>query len=85
MQNAIDRKSPPASQDDATGMSKAVVNDWFYIRQDATYVGYEEIFTDNGWGGHVLCYVSCPTLGLFPLDTDFLLPVDTRSEWLWPE
>lgn len=66
MQNVIDQKSPPASQDDATGISKAVVNDWFYNRQDATYVGYEEVFTDNGWGGHVLCYVSCPTLGLFP-------------------
>lgn len=73
MQNAIDRKSPPASQDDATGMFKAVVNDWFYNRQDATYVGYEEVFTD------VLCYVSCPTLGLFPHDTDFLQILEARG------
>lgn len=72
MQNAIDPKSPPASQDDATAISKAVVNDWFYNRQGATYVGYTEVFTDNGFFGHYLCYVSSSTCGLLPIDTNSL-------------
>lgn len=72
MHNVIDRKSALDSQADATGISKAVVNIWFYNRQDATEAGYEKVFTDNGFGGDVLCYVSRSTLGLLPLDTDFL-------------
>ncbi|KAG6357700.1 hypothetical protein INS49_013579 [Diaporthe citri] len=73
MQSVVDRKRPSAFQADATGSSKAVVNDWFHKRKEVTYVGYEEVFiTDNGLGGAVLCYVSRPKLGLLPLDTDFL-------------
>lgn len=72
MQRVIDRKRASAYQADATVISKAVVHDWFYHRQDAMYVGYAEVVTENGFGGHMLCYVSCSTLGLLPLDTDFL-------------
>lgn len=71
-QNVINRESRPASQADATGISNTVVNDWFYNRQDATHVRYEKVFTDTGFGGHVVCYVSRSTLGLLPQDTDFL-------------
>lgn len=72
-------RAPPASPDDTIGISDAVVNYWFYNRQDATYVGHEEVFADNGWSGYMLCYVSCPAPCLFPLDTDFVQIPEARG------
>lgn len=64
---------PRVSSADTTGISQAVVNDWSYNSQGATYVRHEEIFAGNGFGGHVPALL-CKSfaLGLLPLYTDFL-------------
>lgn len=57
MQAPIAATDPPASSSDATQIANALAQDLILNRAGYTYVGYDEIYSNNGAQGHAICYI----------------------------